>query len=66
MADQGISRGLVLARPGHPPAVTPAPAFPVAERPPGRRFLLLLTAAVPALVLGGCDFGGDDDDDDDD
>lgn len=67
MAGEGTSPRAASVQPRHPPAATPGgPAVPVAEGPSGRRFLLLLLAAVPALTLGGCDFGGDDDDEDDD
>ncbi len=63
MASDDIPRQAVAAHPRRLPTKLGPAALPVAARPEGRRSTLLLFAAVPVLLLGGCDFGGDGDDD---
>ncbi len=64
MASDGLSRRTMVAQPRRLPT-TLGPAPSVAARPGERRSILLLLAALPMLLLGGCDFGGDEDDEDD-
>ncbi len=66
MASDGIPRRPMAAHPRRPSTTLDPAALPVAARPEGRRSTLLLLAAVPVLLLGGCDFGGDEDDDEGD
>ena len=62
MASDSIPRRAVAAHPRRPPTTLDPAALPVAARPGERRSTLLLLAAVPVFLLGGCDFGGDEDD----
>jgi hypothetical protein len=66
MASDGNPRRPMAAHPRRLPTTLDPAALPVAARPEEGRSTLLLLAAMPVLLLDGCDFGGDEDDDEGD